>query len=187
MRRLLRVADAIDLLNERVGRLTYWLTLVMVLVAAANAIVRYLDRFTGIGLSSNTQIELQWYLFGIVFLLGSAYTLSQDAHVRVDVIYGRLKPRTRIWIDLLGTLLLLLPFCVLMIFVSWGYVADSWARLETSPDPGGLPRYPIKSIIPIAFALLALQGVAMLIRQIAALRAQDRDAPPEAIDPREDA
>lgn len=170
MRPLLRIADAIDALNERIGRVTYWLSLAMVIVAAANAIVRYLDRFTGLGLSSNTYLELQWYLFGFLFLVAASYTLKHNAHVRVDVFYGRLSDRGRLWIDLIGTVLFLLPFCILMIVVSWQFVADSWGRMEGSPDPGGLPRYPIKTIVPIAFGLLALQGMSMLIRQIAALR-----------------
>lgn len=166
----LRVATAIDRVNEVVGRLVYWLTLVMVLIGSYNAIARYLDRYTGLGLSSNTYLELQWYMFSVVFLLGAAYTLRHNAHVRVDVFYGRLSPKGRAWINLLGTVLFLLPFCVLMLWTSWPAVRESWALREMSPDPGGLPRYPIKTIIPIAFALLFVQGVAMLIRQVAILR-----------------
>ena len=170
MRRLLGFADAIDRLNERVGRVVCWLTLLMVLVSALNAVFRYVDRFSGLRLSSNTYIELQWYMFAAVFLLAAAYTLRHDAHVRVDVFYGRLSNRGRAWVNLAGTVLFLIPFCMLMIATSWPFVVDSWGRLEDSPDPGGLPRYPIKAIIPIAFALLLLQGLALLIRQIALLR-----------------
>ena len=170
MQRWLRLASGIDRFNEWVGRSLYWLTLAMVLIGSFNAIVRYLDRYTGLSLSSNTYIELQWYLFSLVFLLGAAYTLKHNAHVRVDVYYGRLSARGKAWINLLGTVLLLLPFCVLMLWAAWPAVRESWSLLEVSPDPGGLPRYPIKTVIPIAFLLLMVQGGAILIRQIAILR-----------------
>ena len=166
----LRVASWIDRVNEWIGRSVYWLTLAMVLIGAYNAIVRYLDRYTGGGLSSNTYIELQWYLFSIVFLLGAAYTLRHDAHVRVDVFYGRLSARGKAWINLIGTVVFLFPFCLLMLWMSWPFVSNSWAVMEMSPDPGGLPRYPIKSIIPLAFILLIAQGISMVIRQVATLR-----------------
>lgn len=162
----LRIASGIDRLNGWLGRGIYWLTLVMVLIGAYNAVARYIDRFTGWSLSSNTYIELQWYLFSLVFLLGAAYTLKHDAHVRVDVFYGRLSARGKAWINLLGTIVFLFPFCILMLVMSWPSVVNSWAVLEMSPDPGGLPRYPIKSIIPLAFVLLMLQGVSMLIKQV---------------------
>lgn len=173
MRFWVRLADGIDGLNERIGRFTYWLVLLMVLVGAYNALARYMDRYTGLGLSSNSYIELQWYLFSIVFLLGAAYALKHEAHVRVDVLYGRLGPRGQAWINIAGTVLFLIPFCLLMIVVSWPAVMNSWRVLEMSPDPGGLPRYPIKTIIPIAFVLLILQGVSMLVRQVVVLRASE--------------
>jgi TRAP-type mannitol/chloroaromatic compound transport system permease small subunit len=170
MARWLRIAHRIDRFNERIGRLVCWLTLFMVLVGSYNALVRYLDRFTGLGLSSNTYIELQWYMYSLVFLLGAAYTLKHDAHVRVDVLSARLGVRGRAWINLLGTILFLLPFCVLVMWTSWPTISNSWAVLEVSPDPGGLPRYPIKTAIPVAFALLFLQGVSLAVKQIAVLR-----------------
>ncbi|MEM8485602.1 MAG: TRAP transporter small permease subunit [Bacteroidota bacterium] len=173
MRLWLRVASQIDRLNERIGKLVYWLALVMVLIGAYNALARYIDRFTGWGMSSNTYIELQWYLFSVLFLLGAAYTLRHDKHVRVDVFYGRLSARGKAWVNLLGTLLFLFPFCVLMLIMSWPSVVNSWSVWEMSPDPGGLPRYPIKTIIPIAFILLILQGVSMVIHQVAILRNTD--------------
>lgn len=166
----LRIASFIDRTNERIGRIVYWLTLAMVLVGAYNAIVRYLDRYTGLGLSSNTYIELQWYMYSLVFLLGAAYTLKHNAHVRVDVLFTRLKPRGRAWINLLGTLLFLIPFCILVLWTSWPAVRNSWIVGEMSPDPGGLPRYPIKAVIPLAFLLLMVQGVSLAIKQIAVLR-----------------
>ena len=170
MRTLLRIAHRIDQTNEWIGRAVYWLTLVMVGVGAYNALVRYLDRFTGLGLSSNTYIELQWYMYSLIFLLGAAYTLKHDAHVRVDVLLVRLTPRGRAWVNLAGTLLFLLPFCFFVIRMSWPTVYNSWAVWEVSPDPGGLPRYPIKTVIPVAFALLFLQGISLAIKQIAFLR-----------------
>ncbi|MEM9663386.1 MAG: TRAP transporter small permease subunit [Bacteroidota bacterium] len=169
MTRWLRLADAIERFSERTGQLVYGLTLVMVIVGAYNAIVRYLDRYTGLGLSSNTYIELQWYLFSLVFLLGAGYTLKHNAHVRVDVLYGRLSARGRAWIDVLGTACFLLPFCVLILWTSWPTVSNSWAVLEMSPDPGGLPRYPIKTMIPLAALLVLLQGLALLVRQLRVL------------------
>jgi TRAP-type mannitol/chloroaromatic compound transport system permease small subunit len=154
----------IERFSDLTGRLLYWLTLAMVLIGSYNAVVRYLGRYIGSDLSSNAYIELQWYLFSLVFLLGAAYTLKEDAHVRVDVLYSRLSERGKAWINLLGTLLFLIPFCALMIWVSWSSVASSWSVLEMSPDPGGLPRYPIKTVIPIGFALLILQGVAHSVK-----------------------
>lgn len=182
MQRWLRLAHGIDRFSERTGRVLYWLTLAMVVIGAFNAVARYLDRYTGLGLSSNTYIELQWYLFSLLFLLGAAYTLEHNAHVRVDVLYSRLSPKGKAWVDLGGTVLFLMPFCVLMLWVSWPMVANSWAVREVSPDPGGLPRYPIKAAIPLAFVLLMIQGVSMLIKQIAILggRQVDPDAAEEA-------
>jgi len=170
MQQLLRLADAIDRFQDRIGRWLYWLTLVMVVIGAYNAIVRYLDKYTGMTLSSNTYLEMQWYLFAILFLMGTAYTLRHDAHVRVDILYTRLGAKGKAWINLLGTVLFLFPFCILMLWVSWPAVANSWAVLEASPDPGGLPRYPIKTVIPIAFLLVMVQGVSMTIRAAATIR-----------------
>jgi len=141
----------------------------MVLVASYNAIVRYLARYTGVRLSSNMYIELQWYLFSLLFLLGGAYALKANSHVRVDVLYGKLGLKGKAWIDFVGAVLLLIPFCLLMLWVSWPAVANSWSVLEQSPDPGGLPRYPIKTVIPIAFLLLLVQGVSFGIRALATI------------------
>jgi len=163
----------IDALNGAVGRGASWLVLVMVLVGAGNAVARYLGRFIGINLSSNAYLEMQWYLFSLVFLLGAAYTLQRDDHVRVDVLYGRLSRRGRAWVDAVGTVLFLIPFCLFCLWVSWPSVRNSWQVLEGSPDPGGLPRYPIKSVILVAFVLLILQGCAELYRKVALLRGTD--------------
>ena len=171
MRRSLRIAAGIDGFTDRIGRLAAWLVVIMTLIAALNAIGRYVGRFLGLNLSSNAYIELQWYLFSAVFLLGAGYTLKEGAHVRVDVLYGRFRERNRRWIDALGTALLLLPFSVFMLFVAWPPVRNSWRIRETSPDPGGLPRYPIKAVLLIGFVLLIVQGVSELIKHAHALRA----------------
>jgi TRAP-type mannitol/chloroaromatic compound transport system permease small subunit len=164
-----RISRGIDQVSEVSGRILTWLTLVMVLVASYNTVVRYLGRYTGTSLSSNAYIELQWYLFSILFLLGAAYTLRHNGHVRVDVVYQSLSTRSRAWVNLLGTVLFLIPFCVLMIWVSWPTVAMSFSIREMSPDPGGLPRYPIKAMIPLGFGLLALQAVSEGIKSLLTL------------------
>lgn len=161
---------AIDRVSELTGQAVLWLVGVMVVLGAFNAVARYVTRWTDVSLSSNAYIEAQWYLFSIVFLLGAAYALRHDAHVRVDVFYGRLSPRGKAWVDLAGTVLFLLPFCVFMLVVSWPSVAASWRVREVSPDPGGLPRYPIKALILVAFALLLLQGVAEALKRVRVLR-----------------
>ena len=175
MRVWIRISHVIDSLNRWVGKGAAWLALLMVLLGAYNAVARYLGRHIGRDLSSNAYIEFQWYMFSLLFLLGAAYTLGRDRHVRVDVIYGRLSSRARAWIDLAGTVLFLVPFCVVVLVVSWPSVHNSWEVLEVSPDPGGLPRYPIKSAILVAFLLLLAQGVSMAIKRVAFLRGTDFD------------
>jgi TRAP-type mannitol/chloroaromatic compound transport system permease small subunit len=173
MKTWLHIAQRIDRFSEATGHVVYYCTLAMVSLGAFNAVARYTDKSTGLGLSSNTWLELQWYLFGVVFLLGAAYTLKHDDHVRVDVLYGRLSRRGKAWIDLAGTVLFLFPFCGLMVYMSIPMVENSWAVLEQSADPGGLPRYPIRTIIPIAFVFVMIQGTAMVIRKVAILRGHD--------------
>lgn len=173
VRSWLRLSNGIDRLNLTLGRLVAWLALLMIAIGAYNAVGRYLGRFIGLNLSSNAYLELQQYLFSALFLLSAAAVLARDEHVRVDVLYSRLSSRAKVWIDLTGTLLFLIPFCVLAIYMSWPAVQSSWAILEASPDPGGLPRYPLKSLIPISFALLIVQGVSQVIKQIASLRGRE--------------
>lgn len=175
MQILSRFAGAVEGLNDRIGAVLRWMALAMVLIGAYNALARYLTRFVGVPLSSNALNELQWYLFSLIFLLGAAYGLRKDVHVRVDVLFQRLTAKRRAWIDLIGTIVFLLPFAILMLKVSWPVVAASWAVRETSPDPGGLPRYPIKAVVLVSFALLALQAVAHLVRQIEVIRGPDEE------------
>ena len=166
---LLKLSRGIDWLNEQVGRLVGVLVLGMVFFGAFNALARYTGRFTELQLSSNAFVELQWYLFSLVFLLGAAHTLKRNQHVRVDVFYGRLGPRGQAGIDLAGTLLFLIPFCIFALWVSFPTVRNSWAVWEVSPDPGGLPRWPIKSAILVSFALVLLQGVSEAIKKVRVL------------------
>lgn len=178
---LLKVSKAIDRFTGGIGRLVGWMTLAMLLIGAYNALARYADarqwtrQWLDAQLSSNAFIELQWYLFSLVFLLGSAYGLRQGAHVRVDVLYGRCSPRAKAWINVAGAVLFLLPFSVLVLWMSWPAVASSWEVREVSPDPGGLPRYPIKAVIPLAFLLLIVQALSELIKQVAFLAGVERD------------
>lgn len=183
---LKRFSAFIDALNERIGTAIRWLVLVMVLVGAFNALARWLTRYTDVSLSSNAYLDLQWYMFSLIFLLGAAYGLNHDVHVRVDVLYSRLSRKTQAWIDLAGSVLFLLPFAAVMLYVSWPAVANSWSIREVSPDPGGLPRYPIKAVIIISFALLFLQGVSQIVKQIVVIRggeAAPEDGGPQAPEP----
>jgi len=162
---LLRLSGLIDALNERVGRLTYWLILVMVLVSAGNASVRYaFDR------SSNAWLEIQWYLFSAVFLLGAGYTLLHNQHVRIDVISGRLSKRARAWIDVLGTLFFLLPMAIAIMWMSWPVFVQSYQLHEESSNAGGLIVWPARLMVPVGFVLLVLQGISELIKRVAFLR-----------------
>lgn len=161
---LLRLSHAIDALNERVGRSAIWLVLIAVLISSANAVTRKL-----FNLSSNAFLEVQWYLFAAIFLVCAGYTLLRNEHVRIDVISNRLSPRARAVIDIVGTLFFLLPMALIILKLSWPLFVDSYSSNELSSDAGGLPRWPVKLLIPAGFALLALQGVSELIKRIAFL------------------
>ena len=161
---LLSLSALIDTLNERVGRTVYWLILVMVIVSAGNASVRYL-----FNASSNAWLEVQWYLFSVVFLLSAGYTLLKNEHIRIDVIAGRMSRRVQLWIDILGTLLFLFPMALLILKLSWPMVVESYFRQEMSSDAGGLLRWPVKAMIPVGFSLLLLQGLSELIKKVAIL------------------
>ncbi|MEM1042887.1 MAG: TRAP transporter small permease subunit [Bacteroidota bacterium] len=175
---MLRLARAIDRINAAIGKVACGLMIALVGLGALTALLRYAGRPLGLSLTSNAFLEGQWYLFSAVFLLAAAWVLRENDHVRVDVLYGRLGPQGRAWTDLLGTLLFLLPFCGLMLWATWPSVAESWAVREVSPDPGGLPRYPVKALVPVAFVLLLLQGIAEIIKVAARLRSGS--TPPES-------
>ncbi len=165
MNALSRLALVIDTLNDWVGRSVRWLVLLAVLISAANAVARY-----GFSLSSNAWLEIQWYLFAFVFLLAAGYTLKHDGHVRVDLFYSRLSPRTRDWIDLAGGLVFLLPMAGLIAWLGWASFIEAWNLGERSADAGGLVRWPARLAIPLGFSLLALQGVAEIIHRVERLR-----------------
>lgn len=164
MRLLLGLSRAIDWINGYIGRLVPWCVLIAVLVSAGNALVRYI-----FDTSSNAWLEIQWYLFSAVFLLCAGYTLLRNEHVRIDVIAGRLSRRTQAWIDIVGSVFFLLPMAIIIGWLSWPLVADSYLRHEMSGDAGGLLRWPVKILIPIGFTLLTLQGISELIKRIAFL------------------
>ncbi|MFQ5658470.1 MAG: TRAP transporter small permease subunit [Candidatus Methylomirabilales bacterium] len=162
---LQRVSRKIDALNERVGRAISWLAFLMVAVVAWNVFLRLFFAKGSVAMQ-----ELEWALFGPLFLLTAAYTLVHDEHVRVDILYSRLSARAKALVDLAGSLLFLIPVCVLIIWTSWPFIAASWAAGEVSPDPGGLPaRYILKAVIPVGFSLLGLQGLSMAIHSLCRL------------------
>jgi TRAP-type mannitol/chloroaromatic compound transport system permease small subunit len=178
MRALLRVAHAIDALTEWLGNIASALVLVAIGVGFYNVAVRYLGRYIGVNLASNLYIEGQWYLYSLIFFLGFAYILKHDINVRVDFLYTNWSDKTKAWVNLLGTLFFLIPFCIIGIWVTFNPVLTSWGRLpngewgmwEMSPDPNGLPRAPLKSMIIVAFATLLLQAIAQVIKYIAIIR-----------------
>jgi TRAP-type mannitol/chloroaromatic compound transport system permease small subunit len=176
----------IDELSRRVGIVAIYLVLFSAMVSAFNAIFRYsiqamlwLERTLGGGFfaavlqlyrqNSNTLSESVWYMFAGMVMLGGAWTLKVNDHVRVDLIYGAISERTRTWIDLLGGLFFLLPLCILMIYFTWPWFYDSLVTGEGSNQAGGLPRWPAKLMVPLGFALLGLQGIAEIIKCILAL------------------
>lgn len=162
---LLRVARGIDWLNEKVGRLAVWAVLISCMVSAVNASLRYL-----ISSSSNAWLELQWYLFGVIVLLGAPFVLKVNEHVRVDVIYSRLTPRRQAMVDLLGMIFFLLPAAILLAWMSWPWFVDSFIHNEMSSNAGGLIRWPVKLLLPLGFFLLLLQGLSEIIKRIGYLR-----------------
>lgn len=162
----LKIAHIIDLITEWYGKIIYWLVLVMISIGVWNVIGRYIGKIIGENLSSNSLIELQWYLFDLIFFLGAAYTLKKDSHVRVDIFYKNWSSKTKALANIIGIVLFLIPFCIVIIYFSWQYVINSWQIMEISPDDGGLPRYPIKTMIIISPILLIIQGVSELIKNL---------------------
>ena len=177
MHSLLQLSAWIDRCNEYLGRFVSGLSLVMIGVGTWNVIGRYVGRTVGQNLSSNALIETQWYIFDVIFLLGAAYALKHNEHVRVDVVQSRLTVKQKALIDCLGTLFFLIPFCVMIIFYSRAWVINSWRILEVSPDPGGLARYPIKTLVIISFILLLIQGISEAIKNFAIFRGILEPAP----------
>ena len=166
----LRLSAGIDRLNTAIGKSVYWLILVAVLVSAVNAIVR-----KAFDVSSNAWLELQWQLFGAVFMLCAAYTFLKNEHIRIDIINSRLPKRLRDWIDLLGHCLFLMPFVILMIVDGIPFFTTSYRQNEQSLNAGGLPQWPPKFLIPLGFFLLFLQGVSEIIKRIAVMQGRIPD------------
>ena len=156
------LVDWIDKINEGIGKLFSWLTTLLMVVICFDVLMRYV-----FASSSAAITETEWHIFAAIFMLGAAYTLKYDKHVRVDVFYANFTEKGKAWVNLIGTLLFLFPFCYVVIRSSIPFVENSFAVRETSPDPGGLPaRYLIKSVIPIGFLLLSLQGISVLLKCI---------------------
>ena len=165
MQFLLKLSGLIDRLNQHVGHGVIWLVLVAVLISALNAIVRKVFNF-----SSNAFLELQWYLFSAIFLFGAAYALQKNEHVRIDVVTGRFSLRTRIWIELFGTLFFLLPMGLIILCLSWPVFLNALLSQEHSASAGGLAIWPARLLVPAGFALLVLQGLAQAIKCVGFLR-----------------
>ena len=173
MQALLAISRVIDRVNEFVGKWVSWLILLAILVSATNAVIR-----KAFNMSSNAWLELQWYLFGAAFLLAAAYTLRQNEHIRIDIVYGMFSRRKQHWIDLFGHVFFLMPFVILMIFYFVPYVSLSFRSGEVSSSAGGLIIWPAKSLLLIGFLQLGLQGVSEIIKKIAIMRGDMEDPTP---------
>lgn len=167
---LLIISRGIDRLNQGVGKFTTWLILATTLISAGNAIVR-----KAFDSSSNALLEIQWYLFAAVFLLGAGYGLLKNSHVRIDFVSGMLSARARNWIDVGGILLALFPFCFICIYLSWPLFMQALQTGEMSSNAGGLIRWPVYALVPAGFALLMLQGVSELIKRLSFLLGTGED------------
>ena len=164
MNALLAFSRSVDRLNEAVGKATIWLILIVVIISAGNAVVRYAADW-----SSNGLLEIQWYLFSAVFLLCAGYVLNRNEHIRIDVIAGRLSPRAQNWIDVFGIVVFLLPMVIMTMTLSWPVFMNAWHSGETSANPGGLIRWPVRLLMPVGFFMLMLQGFSELIKRFAFL------------------
>jgi TRAP-type mannitol/chloroaromatic compound transport system permease small subunit len=158
------LSDRLDQFSELTGKLVSWLILALVLLVSYDVAMRYLFLSGSVALQ-----EMEWHLFSLIFLIGAAYTFKHDDHVRLDLIYKSkfMDEKCRAWVNVFGSLFLLLPFCILIISTAWPFVYQSYDILEGSPDPGGLPyRWILKASIPLGFALLLLQGISDIIRNL---------------------
>jgi TRAP-type mannitol/chloroaromatic compound transport system permease small subunit len=162
---LLKVSRAIDWLNDKLGWIANWLVLAACLISAGNAMSRY-----AFDLSSNAWLEIQWYLFAAIVMLGASHTLRMNEHVRVDILYTHLSERGKEWLDLIGTAVFLVPSMLVISWYSIPFFMQSWNVQEISGNAGGLIRWPVKILVPLGFALVALQGVSEIIKRAAALR-----------------
>jgi TRAP-type mannitol/chloroaromatic compound transport system permease small subunit len=164
MSALLSMSRLIDRFNELVGKSIRWLVLAAVLISAGNAIVR-----KAFSASSNALLEIQWYLFAAVFMLGAGYAFFKNVHVRIDFISSKLSKRTNAVIDILGIVLFLFPLCVILITLSWPFFYNAWVTGEMSSNAGGLIRWPVLALVPLGFLILLMQGISELIKRVAFL------------------
>jgi TRAP-type mannitol/chloroaromatic compound transport system permease small subunit len=164
MNRLLTLSRGIDFLNAKLGWIADWLVLLSCLISAGNAFSRY-----AFGMSSNAWLEIQWYMFAALVMLGASYTLQRNEHVRVDIVYANVSTRRQIGIDVFGFVLFMLPATIIMTYLCWPIFHNSWLLGEVSTNAGGLLRWPVKIFLPIGFALLTLQGISELIKRVAML------------------
>ncbi|RYE27991.1 MAG: TRAP transporter small permease subunit [Hyphomicrobiales bacterium] len=171
MKGLLGISRIIDAVNGQIGKKVAWLILVAVIVAAVNAIIRKV-----FNVSSNAWLELQWMLFGAVFLMCASWTMQVKEHIRIDIVNAMLPKRVRQWIELVGHTLFLMPFCLLIIYHSWPFFWRSYAINEQSLSAGGLPQWPAKGLVIVGFVMLAFQGVSEIIKTIAIMRGDLEDA-----------
>ncbi len=177
MKFFLGISKAIDYVTTKLGQLMWWVSLFMVLIGAFNVITRYafgpIAKIFGTdiaqALSGNRYLSLQTFAYDMVFLLGAAYVLKSDGHVRVDIVYSSLKAKAKAWIDIFGSAFFLIPFCWFVFAFSRKNIFSSWTKLEASPDPGGIPLYIIKTVVPVALIFLILQGISEIIKNIAFL------------------
>ena len=159
------LARFVDQVSTRIGHAVSWMTLLMVLITMYDVIMRYIFKAGSIWIQ-----EAEWHLFAANFMLAASWTLLRNGHVRVDLFYVKFSAKTKAWVDLIGSIFFLLPFCALIVYSSIPFVSDSWAIWEGSSDPGGLPaRYILKSVIPLTFMLLALQGISEIVKNVAAI------------------
>jgi TRAP-type mannitol/chloroaromatic compound transport system permease small subunit len=161
---LLGLSRGIDWVSTKLGIVANWLVLLACLVSAANATLRYV-----LHLGSTGWLEIQWYMFAGMVLLGAPYTLLLNEHVRVDLLYSIASERVRLWIDVFGILCFLLPICVILVYFTWPWFVESWSINEGSPNAGGLIRWPVKLLLPVGFIWMAVQGLSELIKRVAAL------------------
>ncbi|MBN8490445.1 MAG: TRAP transporter small permease subunit [Burkholderiales bacterium] len=165
MSALLGLSRVIDAFNELIGKLIRWLVLATVLISAVNAIVR-----KAFNIGSNAYLEVQWYLFAAVFMLGAGYAFLRNAHVRIDFISSKLSKRTNAMIDILGIVVFVIPLCLILITLSWPFFVNAWNTGEMSSNAGGLIRWPVYLLVPVGFSILLAQSVSELVKRIAFLK-----------------
>lgn len=164
MKPLLGLSRGIDWVSTQLGVIANWLVLLSCVVSGGNATLRYLFH-----IGSSGWLEIQWYMFAGMVLLGAPYTLLMNEHVRVDLLFSMASPRQRLWIDVFGIIFFLLPICVILVYFTWPWFVGSWSIGETSPNAGGLIRWPVKLLLPVGFSWMAVQGLSELIKRVASL------------------